>query len=58
MSNWEKADGEVLITENVAQWKRDRLVADGAVVKLVPILQVPNVPSREAMYPSLSLSAG
>jgi hypothetical protein len=39
-----------LVTENVPEWKRDRLAADGAIVKLVPILQVPNIPSREAMY--------
>jgi alpha-N-acetylglucosamine transferase len=45
----------VLITENVAQWKRDRLVADGAIVKIVPILQVPNALPREAMYPSSHL---
>ena len=46
MKSWR----QVLITENVAQWKRDRLEADGAVVQLVPILQVPNILSREAMY--------
>jgi alpha-N-acetylglucosamine transferase len=46
-----------LITENVAQWKRERLAADGAVVILVPIIQIPNIPSREATYinPPLSL---
>jgi hypothetical protein len=39
-----------MVTENVAQWKRDRLAADGAIVRLVPILQIPNLPSREATY--------
>jgi hypothetical protein len=41
---------KVLVTENVAQWKQDRLTADGAIVKLVPILQIPDLPSREATY--------
>ena len=45
---------KVLVTENVALWKRERLAADGAIVKLVPILQVPNTASREATYGSLS----
>ena len=40
----------MLVTENVAQWKQDRLVADGAVVMVVPIIQVPDLPSREATY--------
>lgn len=40
----------MLVTENVAQWKQDRLAADGAMVKVVPILQIPNLPSREATY--------
>lgn len=39
-----------MVTENVEQWKRDRLTADGAIVKLVPILQIPDLPSREATY--------
>lgn len=41
---------KVLVTENVAQWKRERLAADGAIVKLVPILQIPNLRSREPTY--------
>jgi len=40
----------VLVTENVAQWKRERLAADGAVIILVPIIQIPNIPSREATW--------
>jgi hypothetical protein len=36
-----------MVTENVEKWKRERLEADGAVVKLVSILHVPNAASRE-----------
>lgn len=50
MAHCYRADRKVLVTENVAQWKRDRLTADGAIVMLVPILQVPNILSREATY--------